>query len=107
MPNNSRLVYSTDRGRIKPANAEDEATPEGDGIARLRWETKGRKGKGVTVITGLALDHDALKDLAKQLKQYCGTGGSVKNGSIEIQGDNGTRTGTPIFWHLPEDSDYS
>jgi translation initiation factor 1 len=50
--------------------------------------TKGRKGKGVTLITGLPLENDSLKELAKKLKQKCGTGGTVKNGIIEIQGDH-------------------
>ena len=51
-------------------------------------ETKGRKGKGVTLITGLPLDETSLKGLAKELKRTCGTGGTVKNGVIEIQGDH-------------------
>ncbi len=51
-------------------------------------ETKGRKGKGVTLINGLPLEIDALKKLAKSLKQKCGSGGSVKNGVLEIQGDH-------------------
>ena len=50
--------------------------------------TKGRKGKGVTVITGIPLDRDELQQLAKQLKQKCGSGGTVKEGAIEIQGDH-------------------
>ena len=50
-------------------------------------ETKGRKGKGVTLVTGIPLDEAGLKQLAKSLKQKCGSGGSVKNGVIEIQGD--------------------
>ena len=61
---NSRLVYSTETGRIK----EDKpsiATPKGDGIVRLRRETAGRNGKGVTTISGVPLDEVKLKDLAK------------------------------------------
>ena len=58
-----------------------------DGIVRLARETKGRGGKGVTLITGLPLADDALKELASKLKQTCGTGGTVKDGVIEIQGD--------------------
>ncbi len=83
---NSRLVYSTDSGRIK----EEKATPtipSGDGIVRIRRETAGRNGKGVTTITGIPVDETELKNIAKALKQTCGVGGSVKDGVIEIQGD--------------------
>ncbi len=86
MAKNTKLVYSTDAGRIKDS-ANSSAPPTGDGIIRLQLETKGRKGKGVTVIRGLALDSDALKALAGKLKKLCGTGGSVKEWTIEIQGD--------------------
>lgn len=55
---------------------------------RVSRETKGRKGKGVTLITGLPMHPDGLKDLAKELKQKCGSGGTVKKGTIEIQGDH-------------------
>lgn len=83
---NSRLVYSTDTGRIKepPAAAP---LPQGDGTVRIRRETAGRNGKGVTTISGLLLQETELKEIAKQLKQLCGVGGSVKDGIIEIQGD--------------------
>jgi translation initiation factor 1 len=67
---------------------EKPAPPKSDGIVRLMRETKGRKGKGVTLITGLPLDDAGLKKLAKALKQKCGCGGSLKNGVIEIQGDH-------------------
>jgi translation initiation factor 1 len=84
---NSKLVYSTDQGRIHtPDEAPDR--PKGDGIVRLKRETKGRKGKGVTLVTGLDMQADDLKALCKELKQLCGTGGTVKDGVIEIQGDN-------------------
>lgn len=83
----SRLVYSTDSGRIKPQE-EKPAPPPTDGTVRIRRETKGRKGKGVTTLSGFDLDPSGLKDLAKQLKQLCSTGGTVKNGNIEIQGDH-------------------
>lgn len=86
MGKNSRLVYSTDQGRVKPQK-ETSITPEGDGIIRIQRETKGRNGKGVTVIRGFELDEKALKTLAKKLKQVCGTGGTAKAGVIEIQGD--------------------
>ena len=82
----SRLVYSTDRGRIKKTSTQ--TAPSGDGIIRIRRETKGRKGSGVTTVTGFTLNSDELKILAKQLKQRCSTGGTVKQGIIEIQGDH-------------------
>ena len=86
MTKNSTLVYSTDKGRIA-AEAKPAIQPEGDGIVRIRRETSGRKGKGVTTISGLPLDNKALEQIAKQLKQLCGTGGTVKDFVIEIQGD--------------------
>lgn len=84
---NSRLVYSTETGRIKPEADEATTAPVGDGIVRLHRETKGRKGKGVTLITGIPLAGEELKALAKTLKQKAGVGGSLKDGVIEIQGD--------------------
>lgn len=87
MSKNSRLVYSTDQGRVKEAPPA-ETVPEGDGVVRLRLETKGRKGKGVTTISGIPLPEPELKKLAKKLKQSCGTGGSVKDHVVEIQGDH-------------------
>ena len=83
---NSRLVYSTDRGRIdepKPA----QARPKGDGIVRIQRQTSGRKGKGVCLISGIDESDDALAKLAAELKKKCGCGGAVKDGVIEIQGD--------------------
>jgi translation initiation factor 1 len=62
--------------------------PASDGIVRVSTETKGRKGKGVTLIKGLTLDAPALAQLGKQLKTACGSGGTVKDGVIEIQGDH-------------------
>lgn len=93
---NSTTVYSTEHGRMcpdcgKPVSgcscSKKSKAPRGDGIVRIGRETKGRKGKGVTVITGVPLDGDGLLELARQLKQKCGTGGTVKDGVIEIQGD--------------------
>ena len=83
---NSRLVYSTDSGRIKQ---EDVKPPreKGDGIVRIQRQTSGRKGKGVCLITGVDLDDAALDKLSAELKKKCGCGGSVKEGVIEIQGD--------------------
>ncbi|BEM87234.1 translation initiation factor [Serratia marcescens] len=83
---NSRLVYSTDTGRIK----QEEVKPQrakGDGIVRIQRQTSGRKGKGVCLIAGVDLDDAALDKLAAELKKKCGCGGSVKEGVIEIQGD--------------------
>jgi len=59
-----------------------------DGVVRIMRQTKGRKGKGVCLITGLALQDADLEKLAKQLKQRCGAGGTVKERVIEIQGDH-------------------
>ncbi len=90
------VVYSTEKGKMCPAcnrAIEDcicknnTEIPEGDGIVRVSRETKGRKGKGMTIITGVPLAHKELKVLGKQLKKRCGTGGTVKDGVIEIQGD--------------------
>lgn len=81
------LVYSTETGRIKSEKTKASA-PKGDGIVRIKRETKGRKGKGVTTISGLELEDNELKTLAKQLKKLCGVGGSVKDFVIEIQGDH-------------------
>ncbi len=83
---NSRLVYSTDSGRITESVVSK--TIQGDGIVRIRRETKGRKGKGVTTLSGFSMSESELKVLAKQLKQKCSTGGTVKDGMIEIQGDH-------------------
>ena len=91
----SRRVYSTEDGEICPdcdkpraqCQCNAQTVPEGDGIIRLRRETKGRKGKGVTLIDGVLLTPTDLKKLAKELKNKCVTGGTVKEGVIEIQGD--------------------
>lgn len=81
------LVYSTEIGRIKLKKIKEER-PKGDGIVRIQRQTNGRKGKGVCIITGLDLEDTELKFLATELKKRSGVGGSVKNGTIEIQGDN-------------------
>jgi translation initiation factor 1 len=91
------LVYSTEHGRMCPACGlpqakcacgKGQAVSKGDGTVRVGLETKGRKGKGVTVISGLPLLPVELNALAKRLKQRCGSGGTVKEGSIEMQGDH-------------------
>jgi len=86
MEDNSRLVYSTDSGRITTPSAP-VSRDKGDGIVRIMRQTSGRKGKGVCLITGLDLDDQALAALAAELKKKCGCGGAVKLGVIEIQGD--------------------
>ena len=83
---NSVLVYSTDIGRIKEEKAS-VVRQKGDGVVRIQKQTSGRKGVGVSVITGLDLSDEELKKLAAELKKRCGCGGSVKNGIIEIQGE--------------------
>lgn len=86
MNKNSRLVYSTGVGRIKPTGVETKDQIESDGIVRIRRESKGRGGKLVCVIEGLA--DDEIKPTAKLLKSRCATGGTIKEGNIEIQGDH-------------------
>ena len=83
----SRIVYSTGIGRVAPATERPAAKP-GDGVVRVRREKQGRGGKTVTTIAGIALPEDKLKSLAGDLKRLCGTGGTVKDGAIEIQGDH-------------------
>lgn len=92
------LVYSTDVGRICPdcgqgvaqcaCSARSKAAVTGDGVVRVSRQTKGRGGKSVTLVKGLALDAVALAALAKQLRAACGAGGTVKDGVIEVQGDH-------------------
>ena len=95
----SRLVYSTEKGRICPScgkavfkcackNKKRAHRPQNDGIIRIRLEVKGRKGKTATVIYGFDIDPAELKKIGTRLKRLCGTGGSVKNGEIIIQGDH-------------------
>ena len=86
MAKNSRLVYSTESGRIEPGQ-KTQSTNTGDGYVRVRREKKGRGGKTVTTVAGLALGSVELKALASELKRKCGSGGAVIDGVIEIQGD--------------------
>jgi translation initiation factor 1 len=95
--NGGSLVYSTESGRMCPACRQpvaqcvcSQARPvvPSDGVVRVSRETKGRGGKSVTVVKGLALDAAALAALGKQLKAACGSGGTVKDGVIEVQGDH-------------------
>ena len=72
---------------MKKKPQKQQPKQKNDGVIRVGRETKGRKGAGVTVITGIPTHPEGLKQIAKELKQKCGTGGTVKNGVIEIQGD--------------------
>jgi translation initiation factor 1 len=94
---NNGLVYSTDTGRSCPGCghpvkqcccSSQKKQPPGDGVVRISRQTKGRKGAGVSIITGVPLPEAELKKLAAELKKKCGSGGTVKNGTIEIQGDH-------------------
>lgn len=92
------LVYSTEHGRTCPTcrrpvdacacRATAASRASSDGIVRVSRETGGRGGKIVTVVRGVPLAPDALAVLGKQLKAACGTGGTVKDGTIELQGDH-------------------
>ena len=104
------MVYSTDGGRVdycptcglrreactcrgKPVKRAGAATPNvpNDGFVRLHRDRKGRGGKTMTLITGVPGNPSALEDLATKLKRFCGSGGGVKGGVIEIQGDHRER----------------
>jgi len=112
MPKSSTggLVYSTDSGRMCPgcrrpiadcacrASQAAAAGPRGDGIVRVSRETKGRGGKAVTVVRGVDAHAAALAALGKQLKACCGSGGTVKDGVVEVQGDHCDR----IIAHLQQ-----
>ena len=85
----SRLVYSTEAGRIgSKRDPVPPRHPRGDGIVRVRREVKGRRGKTVTTIEGVPLPDHELRALCGELKRRCGSGGSVKDGVVEIQGDH-------------------
>ena len=95
---NRGLVYSTDTGRACPecrrpvaqcrCREKERSRTTGDGIVRVGRQTKGRKGKGVTVVTGVPLGQSDLEKLARELKKKCGSGGTVRDGVIEIQGEH-------------------
>ena len=90
------LVYSTDAGRMCPDCRQAVAScickaqqlPKTDGVVRVSLQTKGRGGKSVTLVKGLPLDALALAAMAKQLRAACGSGGTVKDGVLEVQGDH-------------------
>lgn len=96
---NSRLIYSTDHGALCPEcvrkknecvcrQRQRSFVPQTNDKVSLRYETSGRKGKGLTVIAGLPLSRAQLEDAAKKLKNRLGTGGTVKDYVIELQGDH-------------------
>jgi translation initiation factor 1 len=88
MPKETRLVYSTESGRIR-SDSDTHLTVNPDGsVCRVRRETKGRGGKEATVIWDVPGGEAELKSLGKAIKQRLGTGGSVKDGQIVIQGDH-------------------
>jgi translation initiation factor 1 len=94
------LVYSTDAGRMCPdcrqpaasctckAQAQAQHLSKTDGVVRVSLQTKGRGGKSVTLVKGLPLDAGGLAALAKQMRNACGSGGTVKDGVVEVQGDH-------------------
>jgi len=96
MNSQDRTVYSTESGRHCPkcgrplsqCICKKAARPAGDGVVRVARESKGRKGKTVTLISGVVLNDEATHDLLSNLKRLCGAGGSFKDGVIEIQGDH-------------------
>jgi len=97
---NSKPVYSTEKGRICPGCclpvddcicAAQKNRTAGDGIMQVRLENKGRKGKTVTIISGASMGAMELRDLAARLRQKLATGGSVKKGMIIIQGNHKSR----------------
>ncbi len=100
-PGNGGLVYSTDTGRMCPGcrqpvaacrcGAAPASASRGDGMVRVSRESKGRGGKTVTLVRGLALDVAALAALGKRLRTACGAGGTLKDGVLELQGDHAER----------------
>ena len=83
-----RLVYSTNPALSKPEAALEEEAPVGTGPARVYPAKKGRGGKTVTVVTDLPMTAADLKKFARQIRKSCGLGGTVKDGTIELQGDH-------------------
>lgn len=97
MPNQNPTVYSTERGRLCPKCGrpvadcvckKSSARPAGDGVVRIYRDSKGRKGKTVTLVTGVPLADEALRALLGDLKRMVGSGGALKDGILEIQGDH-------------------
>ena len=94
-----RRVYTTEQGRLCPScqypsaqcQCRQQESTQGDGKVRIGYETKGRKGKGITYITGIPLPSDELKQLLKQLQHKISTGGAIKHGQLQLQGDQRER----------------
>lgn len=98
--NGGGLVYSSEGGRMCPGCRQPLSaclcalgarTPAGDGSVRVSRESKGRRGKTVTMVRGLALEAGALAALGRRLRSACGAGGTVKDGALEVQGDHAGR----------------
>ena len=93
-PNDSHTVWSSDSGDLRKKNQNKstvKSLPPQQQTAYLHRDSKGRGGKGVTLIRNLVLSEEDLTALAKKIKQACGTGGTVKDGTLEIQGENRKR----------------
>ncbi len=105
----SRLVYSTEHGRMCPqcrrpvqactCAAQRAAAPAASGPIRVSRESKGRGGKTVTLVRGLPLPAAELEALGKQLRSHCGSGGTAKDGVVEVQGDHCERV---LAWLLAQ-----
>jgi translation initiation factor 1 len=103
----SQLIYSTEKGSICPGCSKPikecicqeikrNAVPETSGKVRVRHETVGRRNKGMTIIYGLPLSEVQLENLAKKLKSTFGTGGAVKEHTIELQGDQRSKVAVEL-----------
>ena len=109
MPSN-RVVYDTDLGRLDccsnckrrleacvcPKGTPGGARSKGDGIVRISRDRTGRRGKTVTVVAGIVASQDALNEIAGTLKRLCGSGGTVADGNVEIQGDHRERVAAKL-----------
>ena len=94
MSNNNKTVWSSEDGDLRKkeqTTSHSKSLPPQQQTAYLHRESGGRGGKVVSVVKNLILTEDDLKSLAKKLKQECGTGGTVKDGVIEIQGEHRQR----------------
>ncbi|MDP8922997.1 MAG: stress response translation initiation inhibitor YciH [Chloroflexota bacterium] len=106
----NRVVYDTDHGRLDrcstckrrleacvcPTGTPGSARAKGDGTVRVSRDRKGRRGKTVTVVTGIIASQDRLAEIAGTLKRLCGSGGTVMDGTVEIQGDHRERVAAKL-----------